>query len=717
VRKIQSLILAIGVTAGGYGHAIDYEAPELLMRSGPGSAYQIPVGSSWSSKTPSVNNDGQVAMSINAVPPDFHAGVWLGSSEGGGIVDIASGSGWLYSDVNINDDGQIVWVRNESSQDGIVMYDPVEDETVYLTGGPLGASSWTAVAINNQGVVGYRPGFGGGGGNAWVSWDDDGHVVHLAESESDYAFLFTPSLNNQRQIAGKAAIDSFSTNQIIIANADGSVDVLVEDNELDPDSPFSNFNNSIGFNDQGQVAFIGQLAAGGSGVFIADASGWTQLAVVGEDGLDSIEAFSPVLNEEGVVAFRGFNDNGNRAIWVADGHEVVAIATEGDIVDTDIGPARLQSPDSVGGPNFGGSPTINDAGQVGFVSLLTDPESSSVSRGRGLFLASPEIVDEPAMSLEKTATPEIYDEVGEVIEYSYTVENTGNLTLTGPITVDDDQEAVSCPGDDLEPGTSLVCTAEREISQQDLDAGSVTNLAVASNAQTSSNEASFTITAEQQATLEIGKVLSQSPDPIEAGSELTYTVTATNAGNITLTDVEVTDSLIEPASITCDTLAPGEHCELVGSYVVDQDDVDSGEIVNVAHAQAPGAEGVETSLNTPIEQQPGLVLDKTADPMIYSEVGEVIAYSYVVSNTGNVTLAGPVTVNDDQETVDCPAGDLTPGSSLTCHAERIISEGDMAAGSVTNTATAHADGIDSDEVVVTVRTPPIFDDRFEASED
>ena len=88
-----------------------------------------------------------------------------------------------------------------------------------------------------------------------------------------------------------------------------------------------------------------------------------------------------------------------------------------------------------------------------------------------------------------------------------------------------------------------------------------------------------------------------------------------------------------------------------------------------------------------------------------------ISYSYLVTNSGNVSLAGPVTVTDDKATDEaCPAvstvgnfnSTLDPGESITCTASYTITQADLNSGSVTNVATAHAAGTDSNQDTETV---------------
>ena len=82
-----------------------------------------------------------------------------------------------------------------------------------------------------------------------------------------------------------------------------------------------------------------------------------------------------------------------------------------------------------------------------------------------------------------------------------------------------------------------------------------------------------------------------------------------------------------------------------------------------------------------ILDQRGYSLELKIPHRDYSTVGQTISYSYVVKNTGNVSLAGPFTVSDDKTTVSCPnTASLAPGASITCSASYTITQADLDAG-------------------------------------
>jgi len=109
----------------------------------------------------------------------------------------------------------------------------------------------------------------------------------------------------------------------------------------------------------------------------------------------------------------------------------------------------------------------------------------------------------PALTLEKASTQATYAAVGEVIDYQFGLTNSGNTTLHAPFVVSDDltsdESCTEAPAS-LLPGESTDCTASYTITQGDLDAGSVTNIATASaqdpdGATVNSNADSITVTA------------------------------------------------------------------------------------------------------------------------------------------------------------------------------------------------------------------------------
>ena len=71
----------------------------------------------------------------------------------------------------------------------------------------------------------------------------------------------------------------------------------------------------------------------------------------------------------------------------------------------------------------------------------------------------------------------------------------------------------------------------------------------------------------------------------DVGDEVTYTLTAANVGNVTLTGVTIVDPKL--GTLVCTpaqpaTLAPGAQMVCTGSYTLTQADLNGGQVVNTA---------------------------------------------------------------------------------------------------------------------------------------
>jgi len=113
------------------------------------------------------------------------------------------------------------------------------------------------------------------------------------------------------------------------------------------------------------------------------------------------------------------------------------------------------------------------------------------------------------LSLQKLPSPTIFTHVGQNITYNYTVTNdasTSEGVIGGPINITDNQTTNSLPYTisdvGLPIGTNVTGSLNYTITQQDFDAGYVTNLAnatgISNNALVHSNDTIAKITAFAQ---------------------------------------------------------------------------------------------------------------------------------------------------------------------------------------------------------------------------
>ncbi|TVQ61895.1 MAG: hypothetical protein EA379_05640 [Phycisphaerales bacterium] len=381
--------------AGALATLPDYDQFEIQCRSSFTNPFNLPNGAFFTNSTPSINDSAQVAINVGTIqsqPPGSFFG-----AQGSGSLAYQAPSGGFLSDTVLNNNGFIVTPLSDVTPYGIVRIDTntMTNSIAVSPGLPFGIEAFTSPQINDNGQIGYR-GRIGFIGNVFVSWDNGSQAIHAAEvgvdPNSPYSFIFTPSFNNQRQIAAKVRLGgpgqtgNNQPDQIRVFNSDGSSTLYVEDIDSDPSSPFTNFDNSVALTNNGLVAFIAPLVGGGRGVFLSDGTTVTTIATENASPLvSSIEFFGPAANDNGLVAFRAFDNDGRRAIFVGDGTNLKRVVGHLDIVPTDLGDARIQRPDT--SPVFGGSIRINSNGDIAFAASLTDPDNSSVSFGSGVFIA------------------------------------------------------------------------------------------------------------------------------------------------------------------------------------------------------------------------------------------------------------------------------------------------------------------------------------------
>lgn len=183
---------------------------------------------------------------------------------------------------------------------------------------------------------------------------------------------------------------------------------------------------------------------------------------------------------------------------------------------------------------------------------------------------------------------------------------------------------------------------------------------------------------------------------VDPGDQVIYTYTVTNAGNVTLQDVSLSDAhdgvngalvFTNPTVVTTDfvnadpltsgdsqnsdgfgdgvwdVLGPGDVITFTSTYTAGAGDFTApassdGDIDNTATVAAMyNGSAVTPSTGTasvPLDSTPRFTLDKVADDITDRAVGDVVTYTYTIENTGNVPI-GTVTLAD----VENGSGSLT----------------------------------------------------------
>ena len=260
---------------------------------------------------------------------------------------------------------------------------------------------------------------------------------------------------------------------------------------------------------------------------------------------------------------------------------------------------------------------------------------------------------------------------GAEITYAGTVSNPGNVTLNN-VTVLNDQAVpgtvLSLPR--LAPGASANFSVSFTAPP---DACSVSSSVSASGSDACTGR---DISATASATCPLitaPRILVTQACPAGPGSPggvITYSGTVMNGGNITLTNVVVTNNRGGTAPVfTIATLAPGATVGFTGSYAVPTDAgcSISSTVTADANDTCTGAKvTADASSTCPLLTNPRITVTQTC-PQNLASPGGILTYSGIVSNAGDITLTNIVVVNNRPatNTIIFTVAKLAPGAQAT----------------------------------------------------
>ena len=316
----------------------------------------------------------------------------------------------------------------------------------------------------------------------------------------------------------------------------------------------------------------------------------------------------------------------------------------------------------------------------------------------------------PHMTITKTTKDveenHIY-KFGETINYVITVTNDGNLTLTD-VTVEDaltgnaGEDAWTIPT--FAPGEERTFETSYVVTEADVLAGRVINNVIGT-ATDPTNPKTPVTPGEKEDPVETpnpGLTVVKTADTegqVTLGQKITYTITVTNNGNVTISGVKLVDSLTGD-NWTLGNIKPGETVTKEATYTVTEKDIIAGKVEN--HATAIGKdpsgndvkdEGEKTV--TTEESKPHITVTKetTSTPKngeTYA-LGEEITYKITAKNTGNLTLKDVVVSDELTGNTGDKAfkidGEFKPGDEKTFETSYTVTEADLGK-TVVNVATA-----------------------------
>ena len=374
------------------------------------------------------------------------------------------------------------------------------------------------------------------------------------------------------------------------------------------------------------------------------------------------------------------------------------------------------------------------------------------------------LAHKPSISLEKVAILDGLSnpaKIGDELRYSFTIRNTGNVALNGLVLTDHLDGVVIDTADvtrlenlilqpvnaakDNDAEVQTVVYGTYKLKVADINAGKVENTADVKGIpehgdKTPVTDDSSTDTPlDRDPSIKLVKTLEASslPKPAKAGDVIKFNFAVHNTGNVTLEKIRIVDLVTDVQVVNqsgwTGPLEPGEVNEdtFTATYALKQSDIDAGTFANTAQVFGSSVNGMPDDVTdisgtdltnddktvVELETSASVTIVKSETHAFSSptQVGEVITYSFLVTNTGNLTLTNVIVEDPLVGLVpDMPftIATLLPGdaNAVTLTATYKVTQADIEKGEVVNQATVTGDYVDPADKTKKPVTPDVSEE-------
>jgi uncharacterized repeat protein (TIGR01451 family) len=273
--------------------------------------------------------------------------------------------------------------------------------------------------------------------------------------------------------------------------------------------------------------------------------------------------------------------------------------------------------------------------------------------------------------------------VDSVVDWTYTVFNPLSENMLNVQVTDDQGETVTCPATEIPAGGTMICTASGTVlAGQYANVGQVTAEVADGTALNASDPSHYLGQAIELEKATNGEDADLPPGPLVApGDPVTWTYLVTNPGPEEITSIDVTDDQGEVVSCPATTLAAGDNmtCTANGTAV-------AGQYANIGTVTALLPLGGEVAASDPSHYRAGqIALEKRTNGISASTppgpvlaVGASVSWEYIINNEFQEPLLNVEVIDDQGETVTCPATEIPAGESMTCTASGTVQAGQYA---------------------------------------